>query len=300
MDNDRATSLATLIVVATGVLWGFYWVPVRQLAALGLAGAWGTLAIVAVAAIVLTPFALRSGRRLVRSSPMALASVALGGFAFVLYSVGLVYGRVAIIILLFFLTPVWSTLFGRYLMGWPTPRLRLFAIVIGLLGLFVMLGADGEIPAPKGIGEWLALVSGILWSLATTGIRASPPLPPVEASFVFAAGATAGALVLALALAPFPVSLAPSAVWLAGFWALAAGALWWAASMAGLMWAAARLHPARTGILLMAEVLIGTVSAAMIAGEYLSLPEIAGSGLILCAGVLEVWPVRRRMAADGT
>ena len=32
---------------------------------------------------------------------------------------------------------------GRYLMGWPTPRLRAAAIVVGLAGLALMLGGDG-------------------------------------------------------------------------------------------------------------------------------------------------------------
>jgi drug/metabolite transporter (DMT)-like permease len=62
--------------------------------------------------------------------------------------------------------------------------------------------------------------------------------------------------------------------------------------MAALMWAAARLEPARVGILLMAEVLIGTVSAAVLAGEALGAVELIGGALVLAAGVLEVWPVR--------
>ncbi len=47
MTQARTTALATAFVVGTGTLWGLYWVPVRRLGELGLAGAWGTLAIVA-------------------------------------------------------------------------------------------------------------------------------------------------------------------------------------------------------------------------------------------------------------
>ena len=292
MDSDRTTSLATLIVIATGALWGLYWLPVRQLAELGLSGAWGTLIIVSAAAILLAPFAVNSRRHVADASPLALISIAMGGVAFVLYSVAFVYGRVAIVILLFFLTPVWSTLIGRFLMGWQTPRLRIAAIVVGLVGLALMLGADGDVPVPDGTGEWLALISGVLWSFATTGIRTTPELEPGAASFVFAAGACAGAIVLAPLLEPFP-GFVVETVWPALGLAFAAGGLWWGASMAGLMWATRRLDPARVGILLMSEVLIGTISAAMLVGEYLGVLEIIGGALVLCAGVLEVWPVRR-------
>lgn len=292
MHTDRTTVMATLFVVGTGSLWGFYWLPVRRLADIGLSGAWGTLAIVATAALLLAPFAVSRRRRLSRSSPVALASIALGGVAFVLYSAGLVYGRVAIVILLFFLTPVWSTLIARYVMGWPTPWLRLVAILVGVAGLALVLGADGGLPLPRGLGDWLGLASGLLWAIATTGIRSKADMRPGESAFVFALGACAGAAVLAPLLEPAP-SVPVETLAAALGWTFAAGGLWWGLSMACLMWAAARLEPARVGILLMAEVLVGVVSAAVIAGERLGPLEIAGGALVLGAGVLELWPLRR-------
>ena len=93
----------------------------------------------------------------------AFILIALGGAAFALYSIGVVYGRVATIILLCFLTSVCSTLIGRYFLGWHAPRLRLLAILVGLVGLGTMLSADGDRPMPRGTGEWIALVAGLLW-----------------------------------------------------------------------------------------------------------------------------------------
>ncbi|MGD8709738.1 MAG: DMT family transporter [Ectothiorhodospiraceae bacterium] len=292
MSNDRTTTIATLLVVGTGSLWGFYWLPVRRLADIGLSGAWGTLAIVGMAALLLAPFGLRQRRCLARSSPVALASVALGGGAFVLYSAGLLYGRVAIVVLLFFLTPVWSTLIARYVMGWRTPWLRLVAIIVGVAGLGLVLGADGGPPLPRGLGDWLGLASGLLWAVATTGIRSQGDMRPGASAFVFALGAFMVAAVLAPILEP-PPGISIEAVGPALGWALAAGGLWWGLSMVCLMWATARLEPARVGILLMAEVLVGVSSAAVIAGERLGHLEMAGGALVLSAGVLEIWPVRR-------
>lgn len=132
---------------------------------------------------------------------------------------------------------------------------------------------------------------GALWAVATTVMRVRPPLPPIEAAFVFALGAAiaAGGLAPLPGPAPGDVEVASAAMW-----ALLAGALWWGPAMALLMWAATQLEPARVGILLMSEVLIGAASAALIAGEVLSAPELIGGALVLCAGVLEVWPVQRR------
>jgi drug/metabolite transporter (DMT)-like permease len=274
------------------MIWGLYWLPVRALAGMGLVGAWGTLAITLAAAVALLPSAVANRNQLAAADPLALASIALGGAAFALYSVGFLYGRVAIVILLWFLSPVWSVLIGRFVMGWPTPRLRYAAIVVGVAGLAIMLGGKGQAPLPRGLGEWMSLVGGVLWSFSTTGIRAKSNIGPVLAAFLFAAGAAVVALALAPLLGPWPKLASRDAATLLGL-TLATGVLWWVASVAGLMWAAARLDPARVAILLMSEVLMGALSAAALAHERLQDFEFLGGALVLGAGALEIWPTHR-------
>ena len=300
MPKDRNTLLATAIVVFTGALWGFYWLPVRRVASLALPGAWGTLAIVGAATLLLAPFAIRRRKRLAAARPLAVASVALGGGAFVFYSVGFAYGRVLIVILLFYLTPVWSTLIGRFFLGWKPSRLRVAAIIVGITGLAVMLGADGEPPIPRSLGEILGLLSGILWSIATTGMRTRSDLGPGEAAFIFALGASIGALMLAPVLEAFPSPLSSENLGKLLLWAIATGTVWWGLSMAGLMWATPRLVPARVGILLMSEVIVGTISAALLVNEQVGALELGGGSLVLLAGVLEIWPVRRTSKSMAT
>ncbi len=290
MTDARSTFLASAIVLFSGATWGIYWLPIRVIADGGLAGAWGTLIIVAAATVALIPSAIRNWTSIRKSSPIALISIALGGFAFVLYSVGLLYGRVAIIVILFYLTPLWSTLIGRLFLGWSVSPFRLWALVIGLVGLIVMLGAGGEMPIPQGFGEWLGLISGFLWSVATTGIRVKATTGAGATAFIFVLGATFGCAILAPVLDPFPSSVAPSALILA----ILTGAVWWSLSITGLMWASARLEPARVGILLMTEVLLASISAAILADETLGLIEIVGGILVLVAGLLEVFPNQTR------
>lgn len=293
MTQDRINALATLVVASFGLLWGFYWMPVRAMVDLGLPGAWGTVLATVTAAVVLAPFVALRWRALVSADKIGLLSVAAGGAAFTLYSIGLVYGRVAIIILLYFLTPVWSVLIARYVMGWHTPALRIVAIFIGIAGLLVMLSAGGTLPMPRGVGEWMSLIAGILWAVGTTGIRVKSDLGVIPATFVFAIGATLAGLALAPFFEPLPsLSLGESGAGLLGL-ALATGVLWWGVSLAALMWATMRLDPARVGILMQTEVIVGAVSAALLAGEHLATLEIIGGGMVVAAGLLEVWPVGR-------
>lgn len=292
--SARETRLATAIVIGIGVLYGLYWLPVRQVAAMGLPGAWGTFAITLAGAVVFLPRILRHPAALLRADPLAVSAVALGGVAFALYSIGFVFGHVAMIILLWFLTPVWSTLITRLILGWPITPLRLCAIFAGIAGLAVMLSAGGQVPLPEGLGEWMALLAGMLWAVTTTGIRLRPEVAPLTAGFVFTLSAALTSLALAPILVPWPDIRALENPIALALVAIGTGALWWGTAMAALMWAAARLDPSRVGILLMAEVLIGAATAAIWAGETLSRAELIGGALVLMAGVLELSPPNRR------
>lgn len=285
--------LASTIVLVTGIFWGVYWVPVRAIADLGLDGAWGTGAIAMAAVLFLLPFAVLQSNKLRTANPLGTASVVLGGAAFAMYSIGFLYGKVALVILLWFFSPVWSVLIARYLLRWHVPKLRLLAIAVGLSGLFIMLGSEGGLPVPRNLGEWMAFVGGFLWALATAGMRVKSSLPPAPAAFMFAIGATIICFVFAPFLEPVPSASAPDALPIMVN-VLLTGGLWWGLSVAALMWATVRLDPARVGILLMTEVIVGALSAAILAGENLSSREIIGGVLVIICGLLEVWPVKKR------
>ena len=283
--------LASAIVLATGMFWGIYWFPVRAIADLGLDGAWGTGAITLAAVLFLLPFALTKKGALREANLVGVASVALGGGAFALYSIGFLYGKVALVVLLWFFSPVWSVLIAKYLLRWQVPKLRLIAIAVGLCGLFIMLGGDGGIPVPGSLGEWMAFVGGLLWALATAGMRLKSQLPPAPAALLFALGAAATSFLFAPFLEPVPrVALSDLSTMVANV--LLTGGLWWGASIAALMWATVRLDPARVGILLMTEVIFGAVTAAIFAGESLSPSEMIGGSLVVLCGLLEVWPTK--------
>lgn len=287
------TFLASAIVLCTGVVWGVYWVPVRAIADLGLDGAWGTGAITLASVVFLLPFVWGKRRVFHDTGWVGVLSIALGGAAFALYSIGFLYGKVALVVLLWFFSPVWSVVIARFVLGWQVPRLRLVAIAVGLAGLFIMLGGEGTVPVPRSPGEWMAFVGGMIWAGATAGMRLKSQVPPLPAAFIFALGAMLTSVGFAPFLEPLPTVPATDLAWV-GVLVLVTGGLWWGLSIAALMWATLRLDPARVGILLMAEVFFGAATAAIFAGEHLSATEMIGGGLVILCGVLEVWPTRSR------
>lgn len=286
-----STFIASAAVLLTGMFWGVYWVPVRAVAELGLDGAWGTAAITLAAALFSLPFVLKTQESLRGKDLVGIISIAFGGGAFALYSIGFLYGKVALVVLLWFFSPVWSVLIAKYLLRQQVPGLRLVAIAVGLGGLFIMLGGDGGIPAPGNLGEWMAFVGGLIWAFATAGMRLRSDVAPLPSAFLFAVGAALTSLALAPLLEPLP-AIKPANLSTVVVQVLLTGGLWWVLSIAALMWAAVRLDPARVGILLMTEVVLGAVTAAVFAGESLSASEMIGGALVILCGLLEVWPAK--------
>lgn len=289
-----AATRAGVAVVLVGALWGLYWIPLRRLDAVATAGPWATAVVLLLACLVLAPAGWRGRRRLRASSPAVLGSLALGGMSFVLYSNALLYGQVAVVILLFYLTPVWSVLISRIALRRPVLPSRWAAIACGLVGIgLVLRGDQGTLPLPQTAGDWMGLASGLLWAVAAAGMHGQLQTRAAETNFVFCTGGALVALVMAVGLAGTPPRVAAAHVPETLAWVLAIGGVWWALSMTAFVWAARVLEPARVGILLMSEVLVGTVSAALLAAEPFGPVMAAGAALVIGAGVLETLPERK-------
>jgi drug/metabolite transporter (DMT)-like permease len=253
------TFIASAVVLATGIFWGVYWVPVRDIAEHGLDGAWGTAAITLAAALFLLPYVLANRSSLRGKDLVGIISILCGGAAFALYSIGFLYGKVALVVLLWFFSPFWSVLIAKYLLRLQVPRLRLVAIAVGLAGLFIMLRGDGGVPVPNNLGEWMAFIGGLIWAFATAGMRLKSDVAPLPSAFLFAVGAALTSLALAPLLEPLP-TINPANLSTMMVQVLLTGGIWWVLSIAALMWAAVRLDPARVGILLMTDYPDATVA----------------------------------------
>ena len=285
-----------LIVVCAGAMWGLYWAPLRRVQDVVQAGPWITFFAVLTGSLILLPWGWRGRRRLREAGTKSLLSLALGGASFVLYSDGLLFGKVAVVILLFYLTPIWSTLIQRFWLQRSVSGWRYAAILFGLVGIGLVLhGSHGSIPLPRTLGDGLGLVSGILWAIASTGIYEHGNSGPAESNFCFCTGGAVAGLAIALALGWGSVSWPGAGNMAEGvLWMFLLGGLWWAASLSGFMWAAQRLEPPRIGILLMSEVIVGSVSAALFAQEpFGGLMGIGGAILVVAASFLETVPRSR-------
>lgn len=285
----RTDLTPSLFVAVSGVLWGLFWIPFRALGEAGFAGGWASLAFYALSTLVLLPAALMRLRHLGGAGGGLVLTGAVAGAAFSLYATALLLTDVVRVLLLFYLTPVWGTLLGRVLLGERITWYRGTALIMGLAGLVVILGFEGGFPMPRNAGDWMALIAGVAWAYGSLRIYLQPEVEAYETTFAFFAGGTlVTALVVLLPLEANEVAPTLAMLGEAWPWLVLLVAVFGVPPVLMTLWGAARLTPGRVGILLMGEVAVGIVSAALWAGEAFGMREALGATLILGAALVEV------------
>ena len=292
MIRDRL--FPTSVALVSAVLWGLWWIPIRYLNDIGLPGSVAGFAINlgALPFIVLLVLFVRRGWKL----PLRAAiGAVLAGVAITTYATALAYTDVVRVVLLFYLAPAWSTLIECVFMGRRWSWQSLVAISMSLLGMMLILGG-GLSPHDVGVGEVMAILSGLAWSVGAALLFSSGKFETGAAALVAIVVAVA-ASGLAM-LVEFGADLPASGVEVNELTApvvLLSGGLYFAPMIVLTLWSARLLPPALLSFLLSAEIISGVGSSAALLDEHFGLVELAGTICVAGAAAIEfLLPVRAR------
>lgn len=280
-------TLGIFLALSAGV-WGLYWLPLRSIEELGVTASWSVVLFNACPLVVLVPLLLFNYQQLKGLvGPTILAGLMIG-IAFNLYANGLLETTVARATLLYYLTPIWSTLLGVVWLSEPLTKARIIAIGVALIGLFLLLSNANSSNQALNIGDLYSFMSGIFWAIGVSVLNrwATIPILPLLA-FTFLATTLFSALTAGLLPAnPVPdLQAVKMALPAAAFWAI----FIFVPSFFIIFRISQLLFPGRVGILTMTEAIVAIVSAAiLIPEESMLLLQWLGAGAIIMAGLIEV------------
>jgi drug/metabolite transporter (DMT)-like permease len=295
-----AVMLPSLAMIGSTLFWGTMWIGLREIDAAGLPATLGGTMVYGLPAILLLPVlvwrwrGLRGQHKglLLCGAPLALCNI--------LFAMAVVTGEVGMVVLMFYLSPIWSTVLERLFMRIRISPLRWAGIALAIGGLLVLQGGNGRVPLPSNASEWMGLTAGLCWAIALLAARMWPHVSVIDKSIVqFVCALPIGIAVFLVVSATFlpgdwpePVSLFNALPW-----AAITICVWVVPSLILSLWGAARLSPGRANILMMFEVVVGVGSGAMLAGEALGWNKLVGGILIVSASVLESWQATREARA---
>jgi len=278
-------------IILSTLLWGTWWFPLRLLNESANNNAIPLTLSFLIAGLFLLCFSLKNVHLLSkRNIVLTLVAATMGAAAMCLYNEGLLRGNVARILIFFYLTAVWSTIIEITFLKVPLTISRSLSITAGFIGLFIITGLDKGNFLPNSLADIFGILSGLLWSICASLIRVNKELDVNFGTSIFIL--MGGIFVLLATLLPdgqiisgfnsqilfqtYLIILAFAFIWLLpGYWLITYGQ--------------DQVDPGRAGILLMFEVVIGIISAYLIANELISIRELLGALFILSAPLLELY-----------
>ena len=273
---------ALLIIFLASSFWGVLWVPMRHIEAMGLSGLWVVVLFHFLPALAMLPLIVRTAPSSRRDWGRAAVAGALMGAGFALYALGLVVASVTKTVILFYMTPIWSTVIAYFVLreraGWG----RWLAIAAALVGCALVTGVNRD-ELRFDPADLLGLLSGLFWALGSVMIRRYDGLNFVTVSFLQYLFGGIMALLAALYLGdPLPqlgafLQAIPPA--------FLASVVVFLPSVLLIFRIMQYVSPGLVGILMLSEALVAAVSAAFWLGETLSSTQWIGVGAILTTGV---------------
>ncbi len=286
MTVTRSATLPALALVFNAFTWGVSWWPFRQLSALGLHPLWATVFIYALALMLITLWRPAAWRDLARTPTLWLLVLA-SGTTNATFNWAVTIGDVVRVVLLFYLMPLWAVLLARLLLHEPITRAAMRRVGLALLGAAIVLWpAQGGLPLPHSLAEWLAVLGGLSFALNNVMLRREAHRPEAARALAMFLGGTAVAGVLAVSLAAQGLVAAPPALapaWVLG--ALLMGGAFLLGNMA-LQHGAARLPANVTAVIMVTEVLFASVSAVLLGAGSVTPALALGGALIVGATLL--------------
>ena len=288
MRHPHHFKIAIALAISAGA-WGIYWLPQRILEEGGLTGGWGTIAQMIIGVILLLPIAIwRKVKGKTTGLEIPLTGFLIGG-GFICYALSFLLTDVVRALILFYMTPIWTTIFEILFLKKRPGLERVLTLSLALGGLWIVFSKQTVIPLPENSGDWLALAGGALFSAGLVRlelIKTDGVFPIIFSFFFFGTifNIIAGFL-LKEYLGPVPpieafVSMALFLIIISVFYFIPTGIV--------IFWSPSKLGAGLCSILFLSEIVVGVITSSILTNEPFGWREIIGSSLIVIGGVLAV------------
>ena len=281
-------NMAMLAVALSAFAWGIYWIPLRAMDQAGIVGSWSIVMFNVLPLVLLLPILAIRWRSVVAGGWRLHMVGLLAGAAMVSYAGALIFTDVVRALLLYYLTPIWSTFFAWVLLGERITWIRWATIAFGVLGVMVIVRIEAGFDLAFNTGDWMGLIAGVIWALAAVLLNGGGVKGGTDYMLSYFIWGSIAALILTQL--PFAGEGQPPDM------GVILNVLPWMIPVVivivippalAIMWGATLISPGLLAILFMTEISAGTITAAIWAGEPIGTREIVGIVLVSLAGLLE-------------
>jgi len=278
-------AIAVFGLLFGALCWGTIWFPYRVLSEAGISGVAASFYTYCIATAIAGIYFAKHWRGIFKL-PISIVWLSItAGWTNLSYVLAIIDGEVMRVMLLFYLSPLWTLIFAHFLLKEKTHFAGYIAIAASLLGAFIML-YDPQVssfPLPKNTAEWLALSSGIGFSLTNVITRQSTHLSVRAKSFAVWVGVLIVALLfIPIAKGAFP---APGFFSLSNWLVMLLIAMLVIAATLFVQYGVTQIAATRASVLFLFELVVAAVASYYLAHETMAINEWIGGSLIVVAAI---------------
>lgn len=284
-NNNHQNFLAVLSLLLGALCWGVVWYPYRLMAEAGVSGVASSFYTYAIAIVLGSILYAKHWRGVVMQPSIMIWLGLIAGWTNLAYVLAVIDGEVMRVMLLFYLSPIWTLLLAHFWLKEKTSLSGYIAIGISLAGAFIMLldpQLDG-FPLPRNTAEWLGLSSGMGFALTNVISRKTSHSSLQAKSFAV----WVGVLVVSVFYMSFTheVLIWPSYFNVMNWLIMGVIALLLMAATLLVQYGVVRLSATRASVLFLFELIVAAIASYYLAHEVMTWNEWLGGGLIMAAAV---------------
>ncbi len=213
----------------------------------------------------------------------------VAGWTNMSYVLAVIDGEVMRVMLLFYLSPLWTLLLARFWLKEPITKAGIISITVALIGAYIMLAGPfsavaNHLPIPRNTAEWMALSSGMGFALTNVITRKSSHLSIRAKSFAVWIGVISVALIFSPFVGEkFP---APNFFSLNNWLVMSFIAILLLAATMLVQFGVTQLTAIRASVLFLFELVVAAIASYYLAHEVMTLNEWIGGCLIIAAALM--------------
>jgi drug/metabolite transporter (DMT)-like permease len=294
--KEKTTSsynpLAIFGLLYGAICWGVVWFPYRLLNEAGINGIASSFYTYGIALLLASVYILKKWRHLFKL-PLSIFWLCLvAGWTNIAYVLAVIDGEVIRVMLLFYLSPIWTLILSHFWLKERTNRRGLGIIMIALIGAFIMLTEIHQqrsnflsyLPLPQNHAEWIALSAGIGFSFTNVITRKSSHLSIATKSFAVWIGVFFTSVIMTVLLKqPLPM---PQVFSMFDWLLLIIIALMLISATIFVQYGVTKITATRASVIFLFELVVAAVAAYYLAGEVMQWNEWLGGALIILASLL--------------
>ncbi len=282
---QRHQAFAIFGLLFGALSWGLIWYPFRLLSEAGLSGVASSFYTFSLAALIAGIYYFKHWRGAFKLPSSIIWLSFAAGWTNLSYVLAVIDGEVMRVMLLFYLSPLWTLILAHFVLKEKTQPSGYIAIATSLLGAFIMLYDPNisSLPLPRNAAEWMALSAGIGFSVSNVITRQATHLTLRAKSFAI----WLGVAMVTLCFVPFMPSglVAPNHIAASHWIMMLFIALLLIAVTILVQYGVTQIKATRASVIFLFELVVAAAASYYLAHETMAMNELIGGALIVLAAI---------------